>query len=551
MKRKVGWLVVLGCLFSPLPVFAASASVNLACPATAKAGENISCTISANTSGDINGINAHYYFGDGTSYQSFNFPSNGFNYQISQTSSSGFVLGHTSGLPANFVIGNLIVYIPSSAAPNSTVAIGLRDLGASDMSYNDVSVADTTTTVRIASNVSTLQSLQVSGANFSFSPTVTNYHLTVNAAETNITATATDQRASISSLGHKTLSYGQNNFTIVVTAEDGSKTTYSIEITRPDNRSSNNNLAALQVSNANLNFSANITNYQVEVANNVSSVTISAQLADSKASFAPGFGPRTVTLNYGANNIVIRVQNEKGETKDYNINIVRKDDRSSNNNLKSLTISDIDLDFSKNRVIYEVSVSNEIEVVTIAATAEDSKSKIEGLGEKSLNVGRNVFTIQVAAENGSVKTYQITIIRDEKVTETAANSIKDLIIEGHDISFTPDKKEYTITTTEKQLNIQVELADETSTYVIDGNENLTDGSIIKITVTDSQNNKNVYTIHIENPAAVEEIESSTDKPSSLLIIIAIIIFLIGLAAFILAMIRYRKIKHQKNLKSKD
>ena len=62
----------------------------------------------------------------------------------------------------------------------------------------------------------------------------TDYALTVKNTVTNVTinATAEDSKASISGLGNKELKVGNNTFNIVVTAENGSKKTYIVNITR-------------------------------------------------------------------------------------------------------------------------------------------------------------------------------------------------------------------------------------------------------------------------------------------------------------------------------
>ena len=52
-------------------------------------------------------------------------------------------------------------------------------------------------------------------------------------------------------------------------------------------------------------------------------------------------------------------------------------------------------------------------------------------------------------------------------------------------------------TKNSKLDIIVTLASEESTYVINGNDNLEDGSIISIVVTDKDDNHNIYKIYIE------------------------------------------------------
>ncbi|MFR1171228.1 MAG: cadherin-like beta sandwich domain-containing protein, partial [Coprobacillus cateniformis] len=52
--------------------------------------------------------------------------------------------------------------------------------------------------------------------------------------------------------------------------------------------------------------------------------------------------------------------------------------------------------------------------ITINAKAKDSKASVSGTGEHELKVGENNFVITVKAENGSKKTYTISVYVTEK-----------------------------------------------------------------------------------------------------------------------------------------
>ena len=58
----------------------------------------------------------------------------------------------------------------------------------------------------------------------------------------------------IPGIGEKSLKFGGNTFLITVTAEDGSKKNYVLNITRPDGRSKENNLNAFEFYNYDLAF---------------------------------------------------------------------------------------------------------------------------------------------------------------------------------------------------------------------------------------------------------------------------------------------------------
>lgn len=88
---------------------------------------------------------------------------------------------------------------------------------------------------------------------------------------------------------------------------------------------------------------------------------------------------------------------------------------SSNNNLSSLSISPGSLSpsFSAGTTSYRASVSNSTTNVAVSAKAADSKAKVAVWGNTGLSVGNNTITVQVTAENGSKKTYTITVNRAE------------------------------------------------------------------------------------------------------------------------------------------
>lgn len=102
--------------------------------------------------------------------------------------------------------------------------------------------------------------------------------------------------------------------------------------------------------------------------------------------------------------------------------------RSKNNNLSSLSVSNGKLNptFSSNKQSYSVNLTSDIETITIDAKASDSKAKISGLGKKDVVIGSQTFEIVVTAENGSRKTYAITVNVSEKPTTFTKFNDKNL-----------------------------------------------------------------------------------------------------------------------------
>ncbi|MBE6152381.1 MAG: hypothetical protein E7165_03605 [Firmicutes bacterium] len=110
----------------------------------------VSCKISANTSGDINGISGNYSLSEGLVYKEFA-TSSSVLFNIVQTTNKGFVLGNTSGLPAKFTLGTLKVTIPGNATSNTVYSVTIKNIGASDLDYDSVSISNVTDSIKVIS----------------------------------------------------------------------------------------------------------------------------------------------------------------------------------------------------------------------------------------------------------------------------------------------------------------------------------------------------------------------------------------------------------------
>lgn len=183
----------------------------------------------------------------------------------------------------------------------------------------------------------------------------------------------------------------------------------TISIVNPP--SGNNNLSSLSVSNGNINFNKNTTSYSITVDSSVTSVNVSAQAEDSGASIS---GTGNIGLNYGNNTININVRAANGSVKTYSIHVNRKDNRSDNNNLSSITVNggNLEPNFNSNTLEYNLSVPYSVSDLSINAVPSDSKSRVSITGQNGLIAEEvNDVKIHVTAENGSIKTYVIHVKR--------------------------------------------------------------------------------------------------------------------------------------------
>jgi hypothetical protein len=217
---------------------------------------------------------------------------------------------------------------------------------------------------------------------------------------------------------------------ITVTALNGIPKTYSITVNRAA-LSGNNNLSNLTVTPGTLvpAFDSGILNYTLDVAIDVTEVTVTATRADPNAVISgdvPNEGQATIQLDGpGSSRLVsIIVTAPNGTSQTYTITINRAAP-SSDNNLSALTVTGGPLvpDFTPSTTTYTVDVPFSVDTVTVSATKADPNAVMSGdvTAGTGVATGQATFSlvplfprsvsITVTAPNGESKTYTITITR--------------------------------------------------------------------------------------------------------------------------------------------
>ncbi|MCL2462749.1 MAG: cadherin-like beta sandwich domain-containing protein, partial [Defluviitaleaceae bacterium] len=69
--------------------------------------------------------------------------------------------------------------------------------------------------------------------------------------------------------------------------------------------------------------------------------------------------------------------------------------------------------FGAETLAYTADVENSVDSITVTATASDPKATVTGDGAHSLDVGENIITVTVRAEDGTTRDYTITVTRAE------------------------------------------------------------------------------------------------------------------------------------------
>ena len=319
-------------LFS-ISASAASASATLTGPSTVRAGDTITLTFNLNGTGIVSATGKLNYDANVLELKSTEQKINSA-WAVDFGTNNFIAIDNTLEKPINSNTALLAV----TFKVKSNVAVGTKI----SVSYTDIAVVTTTETkigtatysATVAAPLSTdnnLASLTVSNATISpaFSAGTTSYTASVpfEVSKLNVSATAADGKAKVSVNSPNLTPNGTTNVTITVTAENGSKKTYTISVKRAQDpnyvSSGNNNLSGISVEGFLLSpvFSAENTQYVIWLPYETTSVKISGTAADSKASVEVIGGDN---LAAGQDNPVkVICTAENGDKKEYTVIVKR------------------------------------------------------------------------------------------------------------------------------------------------------------------------------------------------------------------------------------
>ncbi|MEX5281198.1 MAG: cadherin-like beta sandwich domain-containing protein [Nitrospiraceae bacterium] len=313
-----------------------------------------------------------------------------------------------------------------------------------------------------ASSNANLLSLAVSPGQLQpdFSPGTTNYNASVASDVIGIIFTAAPQdggatmtislnNGSPSQLAAgqnfivQPLQVGNNSVRIRVTAPAGNTKDYITTVNRATPPSTNALLQTLTVnppSSSNL-IAAGVFTYNVTVPFSVTSTTITAvpQVNPGatvtfiyQSSTQTGSPFQVTGLVEGLNTVTVRVTAPAGNTQDYTVRITRET-ASGNNNLSNLVVSAGTLNpnnvpFNPSITSYTVSVPNTTASTTVTASLQEPTTATMTLSVNNgtpsnlqhnvpsssiaLAVGDTKLDIVVRAQNGTLKTYTVTVTRN-------------------------------------------------------------------------------------------------------------------------------------------
>jgi hypothetical protein len=252
----------------------------------------------------------------------------------------GFAASVTSYKLANTDADSITIGATTSDSKATLSGTGKKSLAYGSNSFNVVVTAESgakkTYTISINRNDyrsvnNDLKSLVVEGYDLIFDKDKLTYTVIVDNVVTavNISAQAADEKAKVTGTGTKSLKIYSNIINIEVTAENLTKKTYTINVVRRDvagiagDLSQDNKLKSLTVENYPFDFDADTLEYTIDVENWIETVSVAAELNDSKASLLIS---NPTELIVGPNEILIKVFSESADERIYKIIVNRQGD---------------------------------------------------------------------------------------------------------------------------------------------------------------------------------------------------------------------------------
>lgn len=169
--------------------------------------------------------------------------------------------------------------------------------------------------------------------------------------------------------------------------------------------------------------------------------------------------------------------------------------------LKELNVEGQTIDFSKFKTNYEIKVLYDVENIKINAEAASDGINTEYQKEVNLEVGENEIPITLSdGTNSSVYTLKVIRLKEGEEIKDASNdaTLKSLVLTGYDIGFNSTVTSYELTVKYNVSNIEVKAtpSDENAKFVITGNSDIVNGSVIKVDVQAEDGTLMSYKINI-------------------------------------------------------
>lgn len=197
--------------------------------------------------------------------------------------------------------------------------------------------------------------------------------------------------------------------------------------------------------------------------------------------------------------------------------------KSSDATLKSLSASGYTLSptFSPSTMSYTITVPSSATTVKLEGAVNDSKATVTGLGNITLTGNTTTANIKVTAEDGTVKTYKVTINKEtstDTVVKDSDATLKSLSVSGYTLNptFKSNKNTYSIKVKNNVtgLNVTAIPNSEKATVTVTGNNGWKEGiNVVTIKVTAEDGTVNNYIVNVTRESSDNNTEKE-DKKSS-------------------------------------
>ena len=397
-----------------------------------------------------------------------------------------------------------------AATPNeySTVTgdVGTKSLTVGDNEFEVVAVAQDgearkpyTVTIHRKDNNNKLGSLVIAAdpagsLDTPFDPDTTEYTYTVGPDTPAITVTGTPA-------GNATVS-GDGTFDptetdkieVVVTPEDGTPQTYTINVVR--NKSTNKDLLSLGVEGYTISptFDKDTILYTLTVPNNVTKVKVIGEKGDSRQTIT-GLGEKSVNVGDNVLQVVVTPEDTTIEPKTYTIKVTRL--ANDNNYLSSLSVQGFSLkeSFDKEVQSYTLEVPEATTKINVSASPEVTTSSVSGTGNWDLTDTTTEVKVTVTSQKGTPRDYVITVTKSDDAeyitSEIYGHTIADGMIKTVIYKSKPNELKDQLDNDNEKLHIY---ATNESTEEVSNDLVLATGYIVKLIKNDSLKDSKIIVI---------------------------------------------------------
>lgn len=259
-----------------------------------------------------------------------------------------------------------------------------------------------------------LKNIKLSRGSIDFDPYTTNYDVKISRFTKKVSVNAElDSSTSTFIKGYEPreveITENRQSVVLKVISEAGSIRSYVITFIRNGEDKDNINstyLSSLTVPGTMLGFDKETYDYTITVPYETEDLPIYAFAEDENATVNVG---NNTGLRVGNNLIQIEVKNNN-KTRIYSLHVIRKEsglDISNSSRLGTLSIKNYNIEFSPDKLDYEVKIKRE-KTLLISATPESNRADIYMYGNNDLT-GFSTIRVKVIAENGLTSIYSIDI----------------------------------------------------------------------------------------------------------------------------------------------